>query len=165
MVMENPLPGKPLPEGVIYNWDSHAVNGHIFNDARVRLPLYDQAITALVEDLHSRNLTKKVLLIVTGEFGRTPRISYDKGRPGRDHWPSAMSMLLSGGGMRTGQVVGSTNSRGEQPKDRPLTPNDLWATVYHHLGIDPDSTFPDHSGRPMPILPFGAPIPELLPVA
>lgn len=164
MVLENPVPaGQPFPPGVIYNWDSHAVNGHIFDDARVRLPIYDQAVTALVEDLHARGLDKQVLLIVTGEFGRTPRLSTANGRPGRDHWPGAMSLLVCGGGMRTGQVVGSTNSRGEQPKERPLTPNDLWATVYRHLGIDPSRSFPDHNGRPMPILPFGAPIPELLP--
>jgi Protein of unknown function (DUF1501) len=164
MVLENPVPqGQPFPTGVIYNWDSHAVNGHIFDDARYRLPLYDQAITALVEELHARALTERVLLIVAGEFGRTPRISYDKGRPGRDHWPQAMSMLLCGGGMRTGQVVGSTDSRGERPKDRPLSPNDLWATMYRHLGIDPTREFLDGRGRPLPILPFGAPIRELLP--
>jgi hypothetical protein len=164
MVLENPVPaGTPFPTGVIYNWDSHAVNGHIFDDARFRLPFYDQAVTALVEDLYARGLDRTTLLIVTGEFGRTPRLSYASGRPGRDHWPGAMSMLLCGGGMRTGQVVGSTNAKGEQPKDRPLSPNDLWATVYRHLGIDPSMTFPDHSGRPMPILPFGEPIGELLP--
>ena len=165
MVLENPVPsGQPFPTGVLYNWDSHAVNGHIFDDARYRLPLYDQAVTALVEDLHARGLTKRVMLIVTGEFGRTPRISHDKGRPGRDHWPSAMSMLVCGGGMRTGQVVGSTDARGEAPKTRRLSPNDLWATVYRHLGIDPEQSFPDRRGRPMPILPFGEPIQELLPV-
>ncbi len=164
MVLENPVPqGQPFPTGVLYNWDSHAVNGHIFDDARYRLPLYDQAITALVEDLHARRLTERVLLIVTGEFGRTPRISYDKGRPGRDHWPQAMSMLLCGGGMRHGQVIGSTDARGERPKDRPLSPNDLWATMYRHLGIDPTHEFLDGRGRPMPILPFGEPIRELLP--
>lgn len=165
MVLENPVGrGQPYPPGVIYNWDSHAVNGHIFDDAKFRLPIYDQAVTALVEDLHARGLTKRVLLIVTGEFGRTPKISHDKGRPGRDHWPNAMSMLLCGGGMQTGQVVGTTTSKGEHPKDRPLTPNDLWATVYAHLGIDPELSFPDYGGRPMPILPFGNPIPELMPV-
>ena len=164
MVLENPVPaGQPYPKGVIYNWDSHAVNGHIFDDARYRLPLYDQAVTALVEDLHNRGLTRRVLLVVTGEFGRTPRLSYEKGVPGRDHWPGAMSMLLCGGGMRTGQVIGATDSRGERPKERPLTPNDLWATVYRHLGIDPERSFPDSRGRPMPILPFGEPIHELLP--
>jgi hypothetical protein len=76
-----------------------------------------------------------------------------------------MSMLVAGGGMRTGQVIGSTNSKGEEPRERPLTPNDLWATVYRHLGIDWNLAFPDYSGRPMPILPYGEPIRELLPVA
>jgi len=172
VVMENPYAsGIKMPKYGTYNWDSHAVNCHLFNDARIRLPLYDQVITALVEDLHARGLDKKVLLVVTGEFGRTPRISNRKGsqtqieQPGRDHWPRAMSMLLSGGGMRTGQVVGSTNSKGEEPRERPLTPNDLWATVYRHLGVDYNKTFDDHTGRPMPILPFGDPIRELLPVS
>jgi hypothetical protein len=169
MVLENPTPpGVTTPKYSCYNWDSHAVNCHIFDDARYRLPIYDQAVTALVEDLYDRGLDKKVLLIVTGEFGRTPRISYSEGtvtkvkQPGRDHWPSAMSMLVTGGGMRTGQVVGSTDSKGEHPKDRPLTPNDLWATVFRHLGIDTEKTFPDHSGRPMSILPYGEPIRELM---
>jgi uncharacterized protein (DUF1501 family) len=104
-----------------------------------------------------------VLLIVTGEFGRTPRITYHEGRPGRDHWPQAMSLMVSGGGMRMGQVIGSTSSRGERPRDRPMTPNDLWATMFQHLGIDYTHTsFLDHSGRPMPILPSGTPIAELL---
>ena len=85
-------------------------------------------------------------------------------QPGRDHWPGAMSMLVSGGSMRTGQVVGATNARGEEPVERILTPNDLWATVFNHLGVDTDITFPDYSGRPMPILPFGEPIRECLPV-
>jgi len=171
VVMENPMPGQPFPAGVTYNWDSHAVNTHIFVDAMVRLPRFDQAITALIEDMYARGLDKKVLLVVTGEFGRTPRISYAVGtetkvmQPGRDHWPNAMSVLVSGGGMRTGQVIGSTNWRGEHPQDRPLSPNDLWATVYRHLGIDPDVSFPDHRGRPMPILPFGEPIAELLPAS
>lgn len=169
VVMENPLKtGEQFPTGVIYNWDSHAVNGHIFNDARFRLPIYDQAVTALVEDIYNRGLDQQVMVVVTGEFGRTPRISHQVGtqtgvmQPGRDHWPSAMSVLVCGGGMRTGQVVGATNAKGEAPKERPLTPNDLWATVYHHLGIDSRHSFPDLSGRPMPILPGGEPIRELL---
>ena len=74
-----------------------------------------------------------------------------------------MSVLVSGGGIKTGQVIGSTNSKGEHPKDRPMTPNDLWATMFRHLGIDHNNTnFLDHAGRPMPILPFGDPISELL---
>jgi hypothetical protein len=168
VVMENPYQSgvQWLKQGV-YNWDSHAVNCHMFDDLKARLPIYDQAITALVEDLYDRGLEKKVMLVVTGEFGRTPRITSQIGtqtgvmQPGRDHWPQAMSLLICGGGMSTGQVIGSTNSKGEHPKDRPLTPNDLWATVYRHLGIDYEQTFPDHQGRPMPILPFGEPITEL----
>jgi hypothetical protein len=164
VVLENPsFPGQPLPADVTYNWDAHAVNCHLFTDCRYRFPMYDRAVTALIEDLYARGLDRRVLLIVTGEFGRTPRLTYENGRPGRDHWPQAMSVLVSGGGMRTGQVVGSTNSRGEEPRDRPLTPNDLWATMFRHLGIDHAHTsFLDHSGRPMPILPFGTPIAELL---
>ncbi|MCA8982322.1 MAG: DUF1501 domain-containing protein [Planctomycetaceae bacterium] len=169
MVMENPYQSGVswLKQGT-YNWDSHAVNCHLFDDALIRLPIYDQAVTALVEDLHSRGLDKQVLLVVTGEFGRTPRINSQKGtqtgvpQPGRDHWPQAMSMLLSGGGLKMGQVIGATNPKGEYPVERPLTPNDLWATVYRHLGIDPDYNLIDHSGRPMPVLPYGSPITELL---
>ena len=167
VVLENPTPGKPLPFGTTYNWDCHAVNCHVFNDFRFRAPYYDQTLTALIEDLYARGLDKRVLLVATGEFGHTPRINYATGteskvqQPGRDHWPSAMSVLVSGGGLRMGQVVGSTNARGEVPKDQPLSPNDLWATIYRHLGINPEHTFPDHAGRPMPILTSGAPIREL----
>lgn len=164
MVMENPaFPRRPFPKDVTYNWDSHAVNCHIFTDCRFRFPMYDRAISALIEDLYERGLDRRVMLIVTGEFGRTPRITYSNGRPGRDHWPQAMSVLVSGGGMRMGQVIGETTSKGERPKSRPLTPNDLWATMFQHLGIDYQHTaFIDHSGRPMPILPYGQPIRELL---
>lgn len=163
MVMENPTPsGETMPADVTYNWDSHAVNCHIFTDSLYRFPYYDRAIAALVEDLYARGLDRKVMLIVTGEFGRTPRLSYSNGRPGRDHWPAAMSVLISGGGFRMGQVIGSTNSRGEHPRDRALTPNDLWATMFRHLGIDyAHTSFLDHTGRPMPILPYGTPIAEL----
>jgi len=167
MVMENPLPPGGLPKYASYNWDSHAVNCHIFDDARLRLPPYDQAITALIEDLYQRGLDRRVLLVVTGEFGRTPKLSYNVGtasgvkQPGRDHWPAAMSLLVSGGGMRTGQVIGATNSKGEHPIERPLSPNDLWATMLQHLGIDSKTSFLDHSGRPVPILSTGEPIREL----
>jgi hypothetical protein len=160
MVLENPYQsGVPRPTDGTYNWDAHAVNCHIFNDTKARLPIFDRAVTALIEDLYARGLDRKVLLIVTGEFGRTPRLSYADGRPGRDHWPGAMSVLVSGGGLRTGQVIGATDARGEHPRDRPLTPNDLWATMFRHLGIDYGRTsFPDHRGRPLPILPSGDPI-------
>lgn len=172
VIIENPYQSgiAHLKQGV-YNWDSHAVNCHMFDDLQVRLPIYDQAVTALIEDIYDRGLNRHTLVIVTGEFGRTPRISESIGtqtgvmQPGRDHWPQAMSLITFGGGMRTGQVIGSTNSKGEHPKDRPLTPNDLWATVYRHLGIDHHHAFLDRRGRPMPILPSGSPIDELLPVA
>jgi hypothetical protein len=170
MVLENPYQsGVPVYDDGVYNWDSHGVNCHIFNDLGYRLPIYDRCVSALIEDLYERGLDRKVLLIVTGEFGRSPRITYDVGsrtgvrQPGRDHWPQAMSVLVSGGGLNMGQVVGSTTSKGEQPRDRPLTPNDLWATMFRHLGIDCHNTFNlDHRGRPMSVLPSGQPIAELL---
>ena len=169
VVMENPYQsGVKMPKYGTYNWDSHAVNCHLFDDAKVRFPIYDNTITAMIEDLYARGLDKKVMLVVTGEFGRTPRITTQIGtqtkvpQPGRDHWPRAMSMLVSGGGMRTGQVIGATNSKGEEPVERAMTPNDLWATVYRHLGVDYTQSFLDHSGRPMPMLPFGEPIAELI---
>lgn len=168
MVWENPNDPKGMPKNCTYNWDSHAVNCDMFADARWRFPYYDQALTALIEDLHERGLDKDVMLIATGEFGRTPKLSQVIGsqtralQPGRDHWPNAMSMLVTGGGMTTGQIIGATNARGEYPVERPLSPNDLWATVYKYLGINYEASFLDHQGRPMPILPFGDPIPELL---
>jgi uncharacterized protein (DUF1501 family) len=159
MVMENV--GK-TDEDYTYNWDSHAVNCHIFKDTQYKLGFLDQAISALIEDLYARGLNKRVLLVVTGEFGRTPKISYAKDRPGRDHWPQAMSILVSGA-CRTGQVIGSTTSKAENPKDRPLEPNHLWATVFQHLGIHWQGVeFLDSTGRPMPMLPTGEVITELL---
>jgi hypothetical protein len=165
MVLENPSPpGGSFPTDVTYNWDSHAVNCHIFTDSKYRFPYYDRAVTALIEDVYARGLDKKVMVIVTGEFGRTPKLEYQKSdnRPGRDHWPQSMSLIVAGGGMKVGQIVGSTDSKGAHPKDRPMSPNDLWATMYSHLGIDPEKSFPDHTGRPMPILPYGDKIRELL---
>jgi uncharacterized protein (DUF1501 family) len=163
MVLENATPpGVSLQENHCYNWDSHAVNCHIFEDTRYKLGFLDQAISALIEDIYSRGLDKRVLLVVTGEFGRTPKLEYTKNRPGRDHWPQAMSILVSGA-CKTGIVVGSTTSRAEVPKDRPMTPNDLWATVFAHLDIDYNRTnFLDGTGRPMPMLPYGEVIPELI---
>ena len=127
--------------------------------------------SALIVDIHARGLDKDVMIVATGEFGRTPKLSQSIGtqtgvmQPGRDHWPSSMSMLVAGGGMRTGQIIGATNSRAEYPVERPMSPNDLWATIYTHLGINYDDSFDDLQGRPMPILPFGEPIRELLPTA
>lgn len=162
MQMQNPQ----VPNG-IGNWDIHAVNGHLFDDARARLPIFDRAISALIEDIYQRGLDRKVMLVVAGEFGRTPRINPQKGtrsgviQPGRDHWPGSMSVLVSGGDMPMGQVIGSTTANGAYAKDNKLDPNDLLATMYRFLGIDYHAAFLDHAGRPMPILPHGQPIAEL----
>ena len=155
-----------LPESVgrTSNWDDHSVNAHIFDAYRLKLPVLDQAMSALIDDLHMRGLDRRVLFIFTGEFGRTPRINNPDvtGRPGRDHWPRAMSVFLSGGGLRMGQVIGATNPRGEHPVQRPLDSNCLLATIYHRFGIDPTHHLHDVSGRPIPILPRGEVIRELV---
>lgn len=168
LVWENPFPGQPIPKNCAYNWDCHAVNCHIFEDTKWRAPVYDQALTALIEDLYQRGLDKKTLLVVGSDFGHTPKINVQRGtqtgvmQPGRDHWPQSMSVLVSGGGMPMGQVIGATNAKGEHPVERVMTPNDLWATVYHHLGIDYNHYLTNMEGLPMQILPFGKPIKELV---
>lgn len=136
-------------------WDDHGQD--LLKDMPRRAPIYDAAVTALIQDLYDRGLDKKVLVLAWGEFGRTPRIN----RGGRDHWPSSMSVLMAGGGLHMGQVVGSTNARGERPQDRPLQPNDVIATVYRHLGIDHRHAYVNPQGRPIPLLPDGEPIAEL----
>jgi uncharacterized protein (DUF1501 family) len=106
-----------------------------------------------------------VLVIVMGEFGRTPRINSGQPGipiPGRDHWGDAFSVMLAGGGIRGGQVVGATNARAEYPVERPLKPHDVLATVYQVLGVDQTLSFPDRSGRPISILTEGEPIREIL---
>ncbi|MEE2991189.1 MAG: DUF1501 domain-containing protein [Planctomycetota bacterium] len=162
--------------GRVANWDDHAVNHHVFQAIKHRAPFFDQAVSALVEDVYERGLDKRVMVVVTGEFGRTPRISHvassgggvasgAKGtvQPGRDHWPRANTMLFAGGGMQTGQLIGKTDPRGEDPVERRVGPGDFLATIYHHLGIDAEQVaIPNFSGRPIPILPHGKPIPELL---
>ena len=137
-------------------WDTHSDN---FGSNRERMPKLDKALSALIEDLHARGLDRDVSVVVWGEFGRTPKINKDAGR---DHWPSVSFALLAGGGMRTGQVIGSTDRLGEFAKDRPVTFQDVFATLYHNLGIDPGSTVPDRGGRPMRLLDQSEPIHELL---
>lgn len=149
------------PGSKAHDWDDHAVNWDLKGAMLARLPRYDQVVTTLIDDLHDRGLDRKVLLIVTGEFGRTPRLEFKDGRIGRDHWPSAMSILISGGGMPMGQVIGATTSTGERPKERPLDPHDVLATIYHHLGIDHLHQVNDPTGRPI-ALTHGEPIRELV---
>lgn len=145
------------------NWDDHAVAWNIFDQMNMRLPVYDQALTALIEDIYARGLDRRVLVLALGEFGRTPRINRTAaGRPGREHHPGAMSILVAGGGMRMGQVIGATDARGERPRSRSLQVVDFLATVYQFLGIDPRHEFPDFTGRPLAILPGGEPISELV---
>jgi uncharacterized protein (DUF1501 family) len=136
-------------------WDDH---DGLKDKMAERAPILDQAVAALIEDLYARGLDRQVTVMVLGEFGRTPKMSASGGR---DHWPNAMSVLLSGGGMKMGQVVGATDARGEEPVERRLGPEDVLATVYKNLGIDPRTEFVNHAGRPVPILPGGTPIAEL----
>lgn len=139
------------------SWDRHGGN---FARLPEQLGKLDQGITALVEDLHNRGLEQDVTVIAWGEFGRTPRINKDAGR---DHWPQASCALLAGGGMRMGQVIGSTNRLGEVPKDRPIHYQNVFATLYRQLGIDPAGvTIPDHSGRPQYLLDLREPVRELI---
>ena len=145
-------------------WDDHSVNADIFKAYREKLPVFDQAVPALIQDLADRGLDKRVLFVFCGEFGRTPKIAYqDKSkRPGRDHWAQAMSVLLAGGGLQMGQVIGATNARAEEPVDRIMDSNCLLATIYQRFGIDWHRAFLDNTGRPIPILTDGHPIAELL---
>ena len=161
--------------GRVQNWDDHAVNQHVFDALQFRLPTLDRAVSALIEDIYARGLDQRVLVVVTGEFGRTPRISYVASsgggvasapagtvQPGRDHWPQANSMLFAGGGIRTGQVIGATDKRGEGPVERRVGPGDFLATIYRHLGIDYKNTaVMNFAGRPVPIVDSGDAIPEL----
>ncbi len=153
--------GRPI----YFSWDDHvnAQSGWDLAQAmRWRAPYLDQALITLIEDVYERGLDRKILIVAAGEFGRTPRLTKAAGLLGRDHWPDAMSALVSGGGLRMGQVIGSTNAKGEHPRDNPLTPRDLLATIYRHLGIDPRHEFKDFSGRPLAVLPDGQAIEGLL---
>lgn len=148
------------------NWDDHILNagrpGHFGDYMRVRLPYLDQALATLIEDIYDKGLERKIMIVVVGEFGRTPRLSVNASGTGRDHWPQAYTALFSGGGLKMGQVVGATNSKGEYPTECPYTPFDMLATIYRHLGIDTGQTLTDLSGRPVPILSEGSPIKELI---
>jgi hypothetical protein len=148
------------PGTAAYDWDDHAVNWDMLGAMHARLPKYDQVVPTLINDLYERGLDQDVLLVVTGEFGRTPRLEYRDGRIGRDHWPGAMSILVSGGGMPMGQVIGATDAIGARPDSRPFDPHDVLATIYRYLGIDHTLHLPDPFGRPI-ALTHGTPIAEL----
>jgi hypothetical protein len=143
------------------SWDHHSLpTQHIFKSYRHVLPVLDQNICALVDDLDHRGLREDVLVVVLGEFGRTPKIGSP--HPGREHWAEAGCVLLAGGGLRMGQVIGQTDRRAERATSGSITFQNLMATLYHVLGIDPASTLPDFNGRPQYLLDDPQPIRELL---
>ncbi|MFV0446713.1 MAG: DUF1501 domain-containing protein [Planctomycetaceae bacterium] len=134
------------------------------------LPKVDRAIHGLQTDLEERGLLDQVLVMVCGEFGRTPRMNnggnggapMSLGTPGRDHWGNALSVLLAGGGLKLGTTLGATNRLGEHPTERPVRPGDLHPTIFQVLGLDSEATFPNHSGRPIVAIDHGEVIRELV---
>jgi hypothetical protein len=143
-------------------WDHHGSPGQYKTEegARLLIPPLDRAIAALVEDLIDRGLYEKTLVVAMGEFGRTPRMNANAGR---DHWGNTFSVLFGCGGMNMGQTIGRSSPRGEHVVDRPVDPQDVAATIYHHLGIDAGAiSFIDRLDRPMPLLDNGRPIRELI---
>ena len=152
-LVEAGVPVVTISEG---GWDDHGkVNdaspvGNVFERLREKLPVYDRSIYALITDLYQRGLDKDIAVVIWGEFGRTPRINF---AGGRDHWPRAGFALFTGGGFRTGQVIGMTDARAERPVNKGYNPQNVFATLYHTLGIDPDiSTYRHPSGRPLHLL-------------
>jgi hypothetical protein len=138
-------------------WDFHSEN---HKELLTHLPLFDQAFSALVEDLHERGMEKDVAVVAWGEFGRTPLINADGGR---DHWPQVGCALLAGGGMRTGQVIGATDRLGGEIAERGVHFGEVFATLYHQLGLDPNQiTLPDLTGRPHYLVDGWRPMPELI---
>jgi hypothetical protein len=148
-------------------WDTHGDNlppyGGIWNGLRPLLPVFDHLLTTLVGDLEERGLLDDVLVIAMGEFGRTPQIGTQGSTDGRNHWPVVSALTMAGGGFRHGQVIGSTERDAGQIKERPVTPSDLAATIFHHFGIPADVQYLDYRGRPRYVVEEnGAAIKELL---
>jgi hypothetical protein len=141
------------------SWDTHNDNFKRLKESL--LPPMDQAASALLEDLEQRGMLDDVLVLLTGEMGRTPRIN---NKSGRDHWTDVFSLLMAGGGLTRGQILGSTSRQAEAPATRPVHFNEILATLYLQLGIDPHLAIPDQFNRPVHILPRGEPVRELLPV-
>ena len=137
-------------------WDTHSQN---FVTLRNQLPELDRGVANLVQDLHDRGMDRDTVVVVWGEFGRTPRVN---GSAGRDHWAPVMSAMVAGGGLRMGQAIGSSSARGEYPRDRRVSASQVLSTLYRAMGIDPSMTFPNNNGRPMYILDDREPISEML---
>jgi hypothetical protein len=147
-------------------WDNHGDNippyGGIWNGLRPLLPLFDHLYSTLISDLDQRGLLDDVLVIAMGEFGRTPQTGTQESTDGRNHWPPVMSLLLAGGGFRHGRVIGATEADGGHIKERRVTPGDLAATIYHHMGVPLNTHYLDTTGRPRAIVEGGSVIGELL---
>ncbi len=142
----------------VHNWDTHQTN---FKTLRELLPALDRALHALVTDLHDRGLLEETVIVMGGEFGRTPRIG-DQTPDGRGHWPDAGILWIGGGGLKTGQIIGATDPRGETVVGGPIGMKHVLTTVYRVLGIDPSITFPDFNGRPQVVLDEQEPLAALL---
>lgn len=147
-------------------WDNHGIPGGVYGGIskglKPLLPLFDHLLTTLVSDLEQRGLLDDTLVIAMGEFGRTPSMGTQDSEDGRNHWPVVMSMCLAGGGLRHGQVIGASERDGSEIKNRPVTPGDLAATIYRHMGVPLETTYLDSRGRPrMVVEENGQPLPEL----
>jgi hypothetical protein len=140
----------------IGGWDTHGQN---FQQLRRQLPEVDRGVANLVQDLHDRGLLNDVVVVMWGEFGRTPRINMNAGR---DHWAPVMSAMVAGGGLRMGQAIGASTARGERPQDSPYRVPQVLSTLYCAIGIDPARTFPNGAGRPVHIVEDRTPVRELV---
>jgi uncharacterized protein (DUF1501 family) len=140
-----------------YNgWDMH---NQIENRMKRLSPSLDQAVAAFVQDIHERGLQDNIMLVITGEFGRTPKVNKNAGR---DHWAPLSTLAIAGGGLKTGQVVGESMPKGDAPRTTPIRPQDLMATVFHVLGIPRETQFINNAGRPVYMIEEGQPIAELV---
>jgi len=142
-------------------WDHH---WNLEAGYQRNLPMIDQLVSALFEDLHQRGLLDNVLVMLCGEFSRTPKMNDGSGNgtPGRDHWGNSMFCLMGGGGVKGGRIIGSTDRLGQAPQEHPLRPGDIHHTMFRVLGVDPNLSFTNHAGRPIPAIDHGSVIEELL---
>jgi hypothetical protein len=155
-----------MPNGGVANvWDNHGgtgglggITGYAMLKEKYCLPPLDRALSALLADLADRGLLGRTLVAAVGEFGRTPKINATQGR---DHWGRLQSALLAGGGVRGGQVYGSSDAQAAFVKDSPVSPEDFLATIYHALGLPPEAEIPERDGRPVRIVEGGRPVTAL----
>ena len=129
-----------------FGWDTHIYQFELLQDRHC--PIFDRALSALLDDLHQRGLLESTLVVAMGEFGRTPQLNP---RGGRDHWPGVWSVLFAGAGIKGGQVVGASDRTASEPRDRPTSPAEVAATVYRGLGLDLGARLPGPEDRPMPL--------------